>query len=327
MQLNLPNRYPELEDVKYCGSLTSLFEKDDSLRDGQGQIPNFFICGAAKSGTTSLFNYLGQHPHIFVPELKEPGYFSLLRPIQEPSDYLELFDKANGTKRIGEASGAYLTSPDSAHRIANVQPGAKIIIMLRNPAERAFSLYRHMTRHGQEWVSSFQKAVHKEKERYRNRKFILNNPEYYYNFLYSISGIYSVQIKRYIKNFEVDNIKFIIFEDFVEAPSAHTRDVFRFLGLDASVPVETPVHNKGQDIYSPRLQYFLSQKYRKSFLSELPAGLRLVRWMKRANGFFGRVAGSSAKIPRILQGLEDWYVEDIQRTSELTGLDLKSKWL
>ena len=111
-------------------------------------LPNFFIVGAAKSGTTSLAEYLKQHPEIFMSEFKEPHYFLPEGAMASNyygtwDNYMSLFKDVRNEKAIGEASTGYLYYPESARMIINRIPDAKIIISLRNPVEMAFSLYQH----------------------------------------------------------------------------------------------------------------------------------------------------------------------------------------
>src|SRR5947207_14583321 len=108
--------------------------------------PNFFIVGAARSGTTSLWHSLRQHPDVFMPlKQKEPHFFCDASPpwaVKDLDAYLALFTDAEERKAMGEATTGYLGSPEAAARIAARYPGARIIIMLRDPADRAHSLYR-----------------------------------------------------------------------------------------------------------------------------------------------------------------------------------------
>ena len=141
-------------------------------------LPNFFLVGAAKAGTTSLFRYLDQHPDIYMSPIKEPNYFAdevrvenfapefqerLLRwredlrvylegsrqerftsgPVSDWNDYLRLFEPARDERAVGEASPSYLWSKTAARNIAVRCPGAKILIILRNPVERAFAQHLH----------------------------------------------------------------------------------------------------------------------------------------------------------------------------------------
>ena len=168
------------------------------------KFPNFFIAGAAKSGTTSLWRYLLQHPDIFMPSdimYKEPAYFSDIKGMKDLNEYLSLFKNVTTEKMIGEASAAYLTSPESPERIREVVPDAKFIIMLRNPIDRAYSLYNWMACNGYEPIEIFEQALEiEETNRYENESFKNSNPEYYYNYLYFHSGLYSDQIKRFLNS-------------------------------------------------------------------------------------------------------------------------------
>ena len=114
--------------------------------------PNFFIVGAPKAGTTSLYKYLESHPDIFMSALKETNYFSFTeieeqklyyreKGVSDWNSYLSLFENASGKKAIGEASVSYLFYPKTARAIKEKFSDARIIIMLRNPAERALSHY------------------------------------------------------------------------------------------------------------------------------------------------------------------------------------------
>ena len=120
----------------------------------KGRLPNFFIVGAAKAGTTSLYYYLKQHPEIFMSPVKEPNFFCYHEAIEVINffrfkeddistldDYLALFRKVNKEKAIGEASTQYLFFPSTAHNIKKMIPHAKMIILLRDPVSRAFSSY------------------------------------------------------------------------------------------------------------------------------------------------------------------------------------------
>ena len=118
-----------------------------------GKKPNFFIVGAPKAGTTSLYAYLSMHPEVFMPStIKEPDYFSHKAILAQNlyyntthvtnlEEYLDLFSLANGEKAIGEASVSYLYYQEAARNLYDFNPEARIIIILREPVERAFSHY------------------------------------------------------------------------------------------------------------------------------------------------------------------------------------------
>lgn len=161
--------------------------------------PNFFIVGAAKAGTTSLWQYLRQHPDIFMPAdigWKEPSYYCDTYGVKDYDFYLALFKEAGSRKRIGKASTPYLSSLESAGRIHEACADAKIIIMLRNPVDRAFSLYKWMHRYGYENLTPFEAALDAEvQSRKDNETFIKEHSRkggstYYRDFLYFHSGLY-----------------------------------------------------------------------------------------------------------------------------------------
>lgn len=311
---------------RFIGDINALLEKDQKLSIPGYRSPDFLICGAAKAGTTSLFHYLSQHPSIYTPFAKEPGYFSALRTYaQSPEKYASLFEQAGQNQKVGEASTAYLTSPDSALRIASAVPEARIIVMLRNPADRAFSHYRWMTREGWEYAPSFQEALRLEqKRRVGNPAFVRDNPEYYYNYLYFRSGLYCQYIERYLDAFPADQIHFMLFEEFVQSPVDHAQAVYRFLGVDDTFQPKIKVHNKGRDVWSPRFQYFIRQKLRPAMNTvSFPSRVRICSNLMAFNK-----AAEKNTIPLTLRkALLNRYEENIRETEELVGLPLSETWL
>ena len=131
--------------------------------------PNFFIVGAAKCGTTSLYRYLRQHPDVFMPEQKEPNFFgsdlSYRFPRISQARYLSCFAKAKGETRIGEATTIYLYSEKAAEEIKAFSPEAKIIIMLRNPVDVLYSYHSQQLYSGNEDIPDFEEALRAEVDR------------------------------------------------------------------------------------------------------------------------------------------------------------------
>src|SRR6266849_533449 len=131
--------------------------------------PNFFLVGAAKAGTTSAYAYLSQHPQVFFPRIKEPHFFTRVRPsgeqrffveaITDRTAYLRLFRGARGFGVVGDASPSYLWHPHVAHRIRARVPDAKIAIILRDPVERAHSHYLMDYREGVQDLSFYEALV------------------------------------------------------------------------------------------------------------------------------------------------------------------------
>ncbi len=289
-------------------------------------LPNFLIVGAPKAGTTALYTWLRQHPDVFMPEHKEPSFFlnSGVR-ITDEQRYASLFDAVDGQRAVGEASTAYLASPESPELIrAHLGSRAKILILLREPAARAFSHYRWNVMAGFEWLHPFEKALKEEDARFRNPWFRSKNPEYFWDFMYFRTGLYSEQVQRYRKCFGSDNVKVVVFETMVSDPREVYADVCRFLGVTETIEPEITVENAGRFPRSAKMQFAISEVERLALVHRRKRA-RVRRWakaMRRLNvkaGYRGRMAPATAR------ELREAYREDVQRTAELSGLDL-SVW-
>lgn len=138
--------------------------------------PNFFIVGAPKCGTTSLYEYLRSHPQVFMPEKKEPEHFSddldwrnvmLRHRVADRDDYLSLFDPAPAhAAAVGEASTWYLFSEAAAGAIHDFNPEARIIIMLRDPVKMMYSLHGQFLKDCNEVIEDFAQAIAAEPASY-----------------------------------------------------------------------------------------------------------------------------------------------------------------
>lgn len=217
--------------------------------------PNFFIVGAAKCGTTSLYHYLEQHPEIGMASYKEPCYFCYNQLYDDKELYVNLFSHLNkNIEMIGEASTNYLAAPESPILIHKYDKHAKIIIVLRNPVNRAFSLYKWMVRAGYEQASSFEKALKLEEERKKISKY--DSRPVKYNYFYYSSGLYYNQVKRYFDLFDKDQILIIDFNDLKQNLDITLNKVFNFLKVRNFKIKNSKIHNKAKFPYSPRLQHF-----------------------------------------------------------------------
>jgi hypothetical protein len=237
------------------------------LRDEGYVLPNFFIAGTARAGTTSLWEYLRQHPDIYMPpvfELKEPSFFCDSYGIKDWKQYLELFAEGRGRKMIGEASGPYLTSPESPARIREAFPEARFIISLRNPADRAFSKYKWMRANRFESAPSFEEALKLEESRAASDDFRKNNGQYFYNFLYFQSGRYVEQVRRFFETFGREQVRVVIFEEWTRQPLETVREIFSFLGVDAQFAPQIQVYNATtkDSAFDASLRAELLQRYK-----------------------------------------------------------------
>ncbi len=202
--------------------------------------PDFFIVGAPRCGTTSLYEYFKSVPEIFMPSVKEPNFFSVSTDrkfftdaIREKENYLDLF-RDSGDKLVGESSPSYLRDPKSAQLIHDVSPNAKIIIILRNPIERAFSHYLLFFNLGT-IENSFSHLVNQ-----------INNLEDEYSKRIFEAGLYSNQVKKYLNIFGKNQVKILIFEEAFVDFEQTLNDLLRFLGIQRKVSVE----NKAQGAHS-----------------------------------------------------------------------------
>jgi len=196
--------------------------------------PNFFIVGAPKAGTTSLYVYLKDVPGIYMSPVKEPFYFSNAtnpknspeKIISDKKEYLALFKKVTNEKIIGEASTSYLDDPQAPIQIHNVCPNAFILISLRDPIEAFFSSYLMMKRRGRITRTTFYDQVKLELgKKIDNDKPSLRLERYKY----------SEHIKRYLRTFDHNRIKIIIFEEWIKDKKNSVREIVKFLGLNYTI--------------------------------------------------------------------------------------------
>ena len=213
--------------------------------------PDFLIIGAAKSGTTALYRYLQQHPQIFLSPVKEPHYFAFAgeKPdyrgpgvtvnktsVTDLGAYQRLFDDVRDETAVGEASALYLYVPAAAARIKEYAPAMRLIVILRHPAERAFSSYLHLMRDGREPLMDFAAALQAEPQRIRaNWGFLWR---------YRDLGFYAQQLRRYYALFPREQVRVYLYDDFRADALAVLRDMCRFIGVDdAFTPDMSLRHN------------------------------------------------------------------------------------
>ncbi len=303
---------------------------------GNDKQPNFFIVGAARCGTTTMWQLLQQNPDIYMPEdefFKEPHYFSEADNPDKSriswEEYLWIFDKAHNEKRIGEASTGYLPDPTSAPQIYNYNPEAKIIIQLRNPAERAFSLYKWMVQDGYEYSASFEKALELEEKRRHKKIPNFFEPEFYYNYLYFRSGLYAQQVKRYLDRFSSSQVYILRFKHLVSNPQQAVNEVCEFLNVTPH-SIQSQTYNPSTYVHSPKLQ-FLLRKIAKVIFVFRKRILRQRNFTKKGKDFLLELNKSRKKSPPSLDSalkreLLSKYEQDIHKLSALTGKDF-TDWL
>jgi len=280
--------------------------------------PNFFIVGTPKSGTTSLFNYLEQHPNIFVPKIKEPHFFSAAEVansyyktpiINKLEDYLNLYKDASNLDALGDFSTTYLYNLKCAGEIKKFNSKSKIIILLRNPVERAISHYLMDLNLGYVRIPLME---------------ILKNPVNYAKYYeqYISRGYYSEQIKNYFNHFDTSNILIILSDDFFNNQGYIISNIFEFLEVDTA--------------FKPNFEYIYNQysvpKY--SFVKLLKQSNTLnnaLNFIPKTikNKIKFAFIDQNAKKPEFLEEkliLKELFKKDIMKTSKEIKKDLRM-WL
>lgn len=204
-------------------------------------VPDFFVIGAYRSGTTFLHRALGQHPQVFMPILKEPNFFAvdgnddatpelLTRSVADPAEYERLYRDATSAQRCGDVSPEYLRNPAAPARIRLTHPDAPLVAILRNPVERAYSDYMQHRARGSEPCETFAEALDQQDER---RSGLSRSAPHYLD-----SGRYGVQLERYMELFAGEQILVLLYEDLQADAIDVARRVFEHIGVESSLEVE-----------------------------------------------------------------------------------------
>lgn len=297
--------------------------------------PNFLIIGAQKCGTTALYDALRQHPEIYMSPVKEPFYFVLngtLPPFPIPSEeyrarlrytdesYAALFAGATNQRAVGEASALYLSSyqPErTAAKIHAFNPQMRLIALLRQPAERAWSAFQYYRAREFEPVNRFQAALAAEATRRKDKD--LPDLRHFAN------GCYFANLKPYFDHFPREQIRVYLYEEWNQQPQAVLRDIFAFLGVDETVVVETQRKNVTFHYRHAWLRRFLDEPNAVRQLLEL-----LLRGRLRTRIYRKLRAYNQGQPPALDAGLRrtltECYRSDIEQLQTLLNRDL-AHWL
>lgn len=294
-------------------------------------LPNFLVIGAPKSGTTSLYKYLDEHPQVYMSSHKEPRFFafegstgfnghgvSRYNIVTTLDEYQQLFSQVSDQQAIGEASTWYLSSPTAPERIKHYIPDVKLIAILREPAERAYSHYWHLYRKDLEPIDTFEKAILAEEHRKQSNWL----PDWYY----LQEGFYYEHLTRYFQLFGREQLRVYLYEDLCSDPTKVLRDIFQFLDIDSEFePNVVQRYNVTKLMRSKRLGDFLSR----------PSTIK--RFIRRTIPQTGRAKAKQMLVsmntydrpkmlPEIKASLLADYSESIYKLQELLNRDL-SHWL
>ncbi len=244
-----------------------------------GRLPDFLIGGAQKSGTTTLHMLLRLHPEIFFPARpQELDFFDREKSYARGLDrYRQHFAAAGDRHRaVGQTSTQYLYAPEAAARIARHLPQVRLIFILRDPVERAWSHYRHAVKYGLERLS-FAAALEREPRRLAHggnaRRF----------FSYADRGFYARQLERYRERFPRDRILVLLTEELGRDPRAAVDRCSTFLGVEPhSARLATKTLERRWNVARlPRLPHL--QRLTARFRFRSVAGARLARLVDRLN--------------------------------------------
>lgn len=295
-------------------------------------IPNFIVVGAARAGTNYLDRFLDQHPDIFLPTRRGAHFFSTPDfpfMFKGPGDdgmnteivrtwdrYEMLFEDVTTERAVGESSIFYLYYPGTAKRIYQTRHTMKIIIMLRNPVDRAFSAYTYLRRENRETLS-FEDGLREEVRR--------KSEDYEPLWFYLELGLYYEQVKRFTDVFNKSQLKFIFYEDFFNDVQGTMENVFKFLGLYPDVPMDTSLllNEKGIPKSRKAFDFFAKPHLVKEIIKPFVPKNTRKRLGHKAKSLFLEEMNMSAFTRR---ELKRYYRPDIYKLQDLINVDLAG-WL
>ncbi len=296
--------------------------------------PNFFIVGAQKSGTSALAGWLQQHPNVFMSLPKEPGYLAFLEQgypfpdgyggrapasdwvINDERTYLELFSTASTQETVlGDASTWYFSVNGTAQRIKQFSPEARILVILRNPADRAYSAWCHARRDKLEPCERFSEALDMEQER-GEVEFLLR----YYQM-----GLYSEALSEYLRVFDPSRLLVLFYEDLLGDEQTLWAKLCKFLAIDSldRPPPQRRLNRSGQPRSELMQRMLKSYPLRKAVQRLIPySGATMIKEkLDRVN-----LRRFPPLDPVNRKHLQELYRQDIEQLENLTGRDLRA-WL
>jgi Sulfotransferase family len=305
------------------------------------RVPDFFIVGAPKSGTTALHQMLQRHPQIFMPDVKEPlflasdararpGFSDAPRELRFPltlEAYLALFDDARPGQRAGEASTVYLWSRTAAAEIAQLQPQARIIAILREPVSFLRSLHHTYLLNSYETEKGLLKAMSLESAR-REGNRIPRHAARPQLLQYSEHVRYVEQLRRYHDRFPPEHVLVLIYDDLCADTQATVRQVLRFLEVDDEYPIKAvKVNVTRHGVRSTLLKNLLEStlreralKARSDTILRLQRGL--IRTVRRRIVLGDPPQSDDSYVPELRRRFKG----EVEALSEYLGRDLVRLW-
>lgn len=283
------------------------------------RIPDFFIVGAQRCGTTTLYENLRLHPDVFMSAHKETHYYSQDRVsvapdlgIRDEAAYLNLFSRAPAAALCGEASPSYLWHPDVASRIHAQQPNAKIIAILRNPTKRAYSQYQMDLADGLPAIRFFDLIV---------REYHQGEKVYGTGHLYVELGMYAAQLKRYINVFGPERVLVLMTSELNKHPVRLFKRIAAFLEIDPEPFGKIDVARVYNQLRMPRFQSLRRalalSSMRRAYRHLMPANVR-----RAIRGQLFVPPPVSEIDPRAVEFLDEIYEQDLVELETLCGISL-----
>lgn len=303
------------------------------------RLPNFIIIGAGKSGTTALYEYLAEHPEVYMSRVKETNFFALegeelVDPKDDPQqmyhypwsittrqEYDALFSEVRDEKAVGEVSPMYLYHSTAPGKILESLPGVKLIVILRNPVDRLYSRFMHLARERREPSEALEDCFDKDSIWWRRNDLIQE-------------GFYYTHLKRYYDLFDQSQIKVYLYEELRNDPLRLVQNMYDFIGVDGWYEPDLSVeYNVSGKIKNPFVDRFIGQKsILKSALSSIsPRIMNTVtkqEWLKK---HVNKLRKQNLTKPALKHGtrirlIEEVYGNEITKLQKLIGKDL-SGWL
>lgn len=298
-------------------------------------IPTFIIIGAPRAGTTSLYHYLRQHPQICMSSIKETNYYAYLAskaekeyniepmiswPITDLKQYQALFSpkETDETIAFGEASPVYLNVPGVPKQIKAHVPNVKLIAVLRNPIDRAYSSYLKNIREGLE-TRTFEKAIRDEIQ--SSGRLIRSNRNYIR------TGLYFQRLSEYLEYFESSQLKVDFYEDLENNTGAFLQNIFEFVDVNPNFQADTSVQ------FNKAIPSLIKRSAHRQRIKAITSRIR--NWIPQRVyylllNFQYKVNASVASYPPLSKDirliLRDLFVDDIENLQKLLDHDL-SHWL
>ncbi len=310
--------------------------------------PNFFVIGVVKGGTTSLYHYLLQHPDIYLPPIKETNHFAAkdiresdflpeyamdvkidldayirsgmkrqvhIAHVNDRNQYEKLFSKVKDESAIGEISNCYMICPSAAREIHDYAPGAKIMVVLRNPIHRAWSQYLMNLREAKDGDGGFIAALEADRDRTKTGWGV--------NHQYLELGRYASQLKRYFDLFGRENVLVMFYEEYRQSPAQVMKEICRFLGVDDGF--EFDFSEESNKAGMPR-SVALNKMLVKSGAIKALKGITPKSVRKK----FAQALYTDKNLPRIAENEKAWlaeyYSEEMRELENLIGDGVPRWW-